>query len=462
MMVRLYTCVHCNVKDLRNVMAKKSNQNYQAWFWLAGYLALILMPLMILLATPTPAKAGFWWDTGIGLGFAALIMLVMQFFITSRLKKPAAPFGMDVIYYFHRCLAYTLLLIVLGHPLLLVLGNPAILTEFGLQSLSWAIVSGTASLLLILLIMVSSVWRKQLGIAYDNWRLLHLLMSIGAVVLAFAHMWEISYYSTAPLIKWLWIVIAGCLTILILLVRLLRPWWLMTKPWKVTSVTREQGDCWTLTLTPDGHPGLQFKPGQFAWINLRRSPFAMHEHPFSIASAPASDGSLQFTIKELGDFTSTIGKIPTGTTAYVDAPYGIFSTDLHPGAPGFVFIGGGIGIAPIFSMLQTLAQRQDKRPHVLFAAHSHWDRIPRREELVSIATQLNLKTVPVLEESSADWQGERGYITVDMLLRHLPERFRDYEFFLCGPAVMLKSVKAQLIQLGVPRSQIHSELFDMA
>lgn len=446
---------------MRDLMAMVNKQKYQAWFWLGSYLILVLPPLLLMLAIPTPAKAGFWWDVGIGLGFSGLIMLMMQFFITSRLKIPAAPFGMDVIYYFHRYLAYTMLFILLSHPLLLLAGNPAILAEFGLQSLSWAILSGAGSLLLILLVMVSSIWRKQIGIAYDKWRLMHLLLSVGAVALAFLHMWAIDYYSAAPPIKWLWIVIAGCLTVLVLQVRLLRPWRLMRKPWKVTSVTQERGDCWTLTLTPDGHTGLTFRAGQFAWLSLRSSPFAMKEHPFSIASAPATDGSLQFTIKELGDFTRCIGNTQIGTTAYVDAPYGIFSTDLHPEAPGYVFIGGGIGIAPIFSLLQTLAQCEDKRPHVLFAAHSHWDRIPRREELVSIATQMNLKTVPVLEEPPADWQGESGYITSDMLLHYLPEQYKDYEYFLCGPDVMLKAVKRQLTQLGVPRSHIHSELFDM-
>jgi predicted ferric reductase len=437
-------------------------QKLHAWFWLSSYLLLVLTPLLLMLTVTTPAKAGFWWDVGIGLGFSGLIMLVMQFFITSRLQKPAAPFGIDVIYYFHRCLGYTLLVIVLGHPLLLLAANPTLLTGFGMHSLSWAIVSGALSLSLILLVMVTSIWREQLGIAYDQWRQLHLLFASGAVVIAFAHMWEINYYSATPALKALWIIIAILLILLILQVRLRRPWSLLKKPWKVSSVIRENGVCWTLTLTPDGHSGLDFSPGQFAWLSLRHTPFAMKEHPFSMASAPAKDGSIQFTIKELGDFTRTIGSTKTGTRVYVDAPYGIFSIDRHHDAPAYVFIGGGIGIAPIFSMLQTLAQRQDKRPHVLFAAHSHWDRIPRREEILSIADQLNLTRVPILEEAPDDWQGESGYITTEILTRYLPDNLQDLEYFLCGPKEMLQAVREQLIELGVPRTQIHSELFDMA
>src|SRR5690606_17680518 len=114
-------------------------------------------------------------------------------------------------------------------------------------------------------------------------------------------------------------------------------------------------------------------------------PFSLQEHPFSLACAPRADGAVQFTIKELGDFTGNIGSTQVGARAWVDGPYGVFSCARYPDAPGYVFFGGGIGIAPIFAMLQALVERGDKRPHLLFAAHSRFDRIPRRDELVALA-----------------------------------------------------------------------------
>jgi NAD(P)H-flavin reductase len=75
---------------------------------------------------------------------------------------------------------------------------------------------------------------------------------------------------------------------------------------------------------------------------------------------------------------------------------------------------------------------------------------------------LNLTRVPILEEAPDDWQGESGYITTEILTRYLPDNLQDLEYFLCGPKEMLQAVREQLIELGVPRTQIHSELFDMA
>lgn len=450
--------------DVTSVMTMRQRQ---AIFWLGSYLLLVLMPLFILLLAPVPAKQGFWWDAGIGLGFSALIMLVMQFFITARLKRPAAPFGMDVIYYFHRYLGYALLAVVLGHPLLLVIANPAIVTDFQLSSLSWAIVSGMLALALMLIVVAVSAWRKQLRIPYDIWRLTHLLLALGVAGLALVHLWTIDYYSATPAVAGLWVIIALSLPLVGIQVRLIRPWQLVRRPWTVTDIAEEQGDCWTLTLTPDGHQGLSFLPGQFAWLSLGHSPLAMQEHPFSIASAPRRDGSLQFTIKELGDFTNDIGKTQKGQRAYVDGPYGVFSYDRHPGAPGYVFIAGGIGIAPLIGMIQALADRGDQRHHVMFSAHSEWQRIPRRDELLALSKRLNLTLVFVLEDppnldDMPDCHGESGYITLEMLKTYLPDEFQHYQYFMCGPLPMLNAVRDSLDKLQVPATQIHSELFDMA
>lgn len=438
-------------------------RTWQGYFWLASYLALILAPLLVLSLASGPAKNGFAWDMGIALGFSALVMLVLQFFITARLRKPAAPFGMDVIYYFHRCLGYGLLTIALAHPLMLVVAKPAIVTEFTLQSLTWAIVSGLLALSLMVLIVITAVWRKLFRLPYNIWRVLHLLMSLGVIVLAFLHMRTIDYYSATPMVYWLWSAIGLSALGIVVFVRVLRPLQLLRRPWQVAAVKQERGNCWTLTLKPDGHPGLDFMAGQFAWLNLEQSPFLMQEHPFSISNAPGQDGSIQFTIKELGDFTGSIGETRPGARAYIDGPYGIFSTERHTQAPGFVFISGGIGLAPIFGMLQAAAMRGDTRPHILFSAHSEWDRIPRRDDLVELEKQMPLTLIPVLEEAPSDnWEGETGYINRDMLQRHLPENYREFQYFMCGPGPMLNAVRSALLELEVPSHHIHSELFDMA
>src|SRR5690606_5423672 len=95
-------------------------------------------------------------------------------------------------------------------------------------------------------------------------------------------------------------------------VRLIRPLRLRRRPWRVAEVRREAARIWTLALEPEGHEGFAFLPGQFVWLTLGESPLAIRQHPFSISSSAENPRRIDLTIKELGDFTSTIGTVPTG------------------------------------------------------------------------------------------------------------------------------------------------------
>jgi predicted ferric reductase len=83
-----------------------------------------------------------------------------------------------------------------------------------------------------------------------------------------------------------------------------------------TAALESVGDgLWSLTMAPDGHAGLSYGAGQFAWPQPDCSAFSVREHPFSIASAPSDWKALRFLIKEVGDFTRQIGALPTGARA---------------------------------------------------------------------------------------------------------------------------------------------------
>ncbi len=175
--------------------------------------------------------------------------------------------------------------------------------------------------------------------------------------------WNMNYVQRG----FFWIVIYLCLALL-LYVRLLKPLVLLRHPYRVERVRKEKGNSWTLVLRPEGHRGFTFKPGQFAWLTIRNSPFALKEHPFSLSSSAMQPQTIHLTIKQLGDFTRRIKDISPGQTAYLDGPYGAFSIDRHPYSD-YIFIAGGIGIAPIMCMLRTLADRGDERALLLFYAY---------------------------------------------------------------------------------------------
>jgi len=432
----------------------------RAILWLGVYLALVLAPLFVLLVESAPGGGGFWYDLSLALGFAGAAMMAVQFVLTARFKRMTAPYGIDIVYYFHRYLAVVGLVVVLAHPIILVVADPVYLTYLNPIEAPWHMTAGVISVVVLVLLIAVSLLRRQLRLHYDAWRATHVVLAIAAVGLAFAHIDGVAYYVSSGWKRGLWMLIAASWIGLIVYVRLAKPLFLLRHPYRVVRVTAERGDAWTVVVEPEGHAGMQFAPGQFAWLVLRSSPFAMREHPFSISSAPRPSGGVEFTIKELGDFTRTIGTVRPGEICYIDGPYGSFGI-AGSRAAELVFIAGGIGIAPMASMLRALAEQGDRRRLTLLHACGSWPRVPLRDEMTRLAERLELKIVWVIEDPPADWQGEVGLVDEALLDRYLPADRASVEVLVCGPTAMIDSVERSLYRLGVPLGNSHSELFDL-
>jgi predicted ferric reductase len=442
-------------------MAARASTSTRGAAWVGAYLALVAFPLLALLVGRTPPGLGFWWDLAIAFGFSALAVTGAQFALTARFRRAGAPFGLDVLYYFHRWMAVAGVLLLMGHWAVFRVAAPEALTPWQPWEAPGYMTAGRLALLLFVVITASSFLRKALGLEYDRWRVLHAGLAVTAVVLALWHVAGAGYYTAGAARRGLLVAYAGGWLALVLYIRLYRPWRLRRLPWRVAGVHPERGRSWTLTLEPVGHPGLGHAPGQFAWLTLRSSPFAAREHPFSIASSALPGTPLELTIRELGDFTSTVGETRVGETAWVDGPYGAFTVDRHARASSFLFVAGGVGIAPIMGMLRTLVDRGERRPLHLVYGNDRWEDVLFREEIDALARRLDLHVTHVLRDAHPAWAGERGLVTKDVLARALPEVPRGMVCFLCGPRPMTEAAERALQELGVPRRRIHVELFDM-
>jgi predicted ferric reductase len=257
------------------------------------------------------------------------------------------------------------------------------------------------------------------------------------------------------------VAMSGGAILLLLYSRLMKPLLLARRPYRVAEVRPERGDSWSVALEPDGHDGLDFIAGQFAWVTFGPSPFSLEQHPFSFSSSAKRAGRLEFTIKELGDFTAAIGRIPPGTRAFVEGPYGAFT--LSPDATAAVFVVGGIGITPVMSILRTLADEGDRRQLLLIYAHASLDMMTFREELQELSTRLDLRIVDVLDDPPAGWDGESGLVDPRLLERHLSTlEPLDPEYFVCGPEPMMDVVETHLLGRGVRLRKLNSERFNIA
>lgn len=431
--------------------------------WIGVFFLMLFLPLVLLLIFPRPAGREFLRELSIGLGFLTMALLGLQTIPTSRLHFLTKYFPMEMLYTVHHHLSIFTVLLAIAHPVLLFINNPQTLRLLNFITAPMRARAAVLSVLMMIVLVITSVWREALKMKYDVWRWVHDALAFLAIGLGLYHMFMVNYYMSLTYQRVLWLTLTGIWMAIILYIRLVRPFLMLKRPYIVTEVREEYGQSWSLYLKPEGHNGFRYQAGQFAWITVE-SPFIFRENPFSFSSSgDREDNQVGFTIKELGDFTSTIKDLKPGDTVYVDGPYGTFNLDEHYDER-LVLIAGGIGSAPVLSILRTMRDRGRDLPVVFFYGNPTWDTVIFREELAELEKQIPLKVVHVLERPPENWEGETGFIRAEVLTKHLPEDYKEWEyiFFLCGPMPMIEAVEGALGSLNVRSSKVFSEKYEMA
>jgi predicted ferric reductase len=429
----------------------------RAVFCVIAYFGVVVAPLVFAAIGTSQPEHDFGTNFSVALGFMGLAMMGLEFALVARFEPVAAPFGQDALLQFHRQIGYVGLAFVLVHVAISARWEAFTFSNaISAPALVWF---GMAAALSLIALVVTSVWRLRLRLSYERWHAAHTALALIAVVGALAHVYFVDEYVSTIWKQALWALMSAAFVALLVWVRLLKPRSMRDRPWRLERVGAERGQTTTLALRPPGGSRFRFDPGQFAWFTFGRSAFSLTRHPFSFSSSAERD-EVEIAVKALGDLSSKVHELDPGTTVYVDGPHGVFSIDQDQG-PGFGFIAGGVGITALLSMLRTMADRDDVRPVVLVYASRDWEGVAFRDEIERLERRLNLTVVHVLGQPPADWTGETGYVSAELLSRHLPRGYRRFQFFICGPAPMMDAAEKALLELGVPGERVHTERFDM-
>jgi predicted ferric reductase len=437
---------------------------FRAIGWFAVYVFLALLPLLTALwASPVGPARPLLYELGVACGFVALSMLALEAALVARWRAVAQPFGIDALQLFHRRLGYVGLGFAIAHPLLLLLAagvGASALDPFGGPA---AMRPGAGALWLLLLLIATTLWRRALRLSYEAWQHLHRWLALALVGGALWHVFAVDHYTAAAALREVWVGYALLLLVLLLRYRLVAPLRAWSRPWRVVDNRAERADTRTLVVEPVGHPGMDFEPGQFAWLITGRTPFHALQHPITMSSSAEQgrERRIEFTIKALGDWSGQlVPRIRSGDRLWIDGPHGVFTPAREP-AIGLVLIAGGVGITAMRSILLTMRDRGDRRPVLLLHAASSYERLTFREELEALREVLALSIVPVLEHPPAEWAGARGYIDLALLQQTLPAQRAHWQCFVCGPPAMLDAMERLLPQAGMSAERVHTERFAM-
>jgi len=411
------------------------------------FFVLLLMPVAAMIIVWIPRSVIV--NVSSLLGFLGLALAGLQMIPVAKMNWLADALDMDKVYSSHHLFSILSIVLVLMHPLILLVTNKVFRSGFTLTS-------GWIGLAAMALIGLTSVLRKKLKLGYVSWLGLHNLLTAIILVFGLWHMFKVSYYMQLPLVRWVWYIEIAVWVGLIVYIRLIHPLAVGKKPFKVESVEAQPNAVYSLNLLPDGHDGVPFNAGQIAWISTGNSPWVLSRNPFSYAGSDvAPGGRVRFAIKELGDFTSTIKDLKPGDRVYVDGPYGHFNAHKKETQAGLVLIAGGIGVAPVMSIVNSLADTNDTRPVYVFYGDYNEDSALYLDEFAAASEKINMKLINVLEKPLNEDYPYPGYITSDLMKSVLPENYKDFYYFVCGPEPMLRAMEKNFVALGITESQVH-------
>jgi len=194
---------------------------------------------------------------------------------------------------------------------------------------------------------------------------------------------------------------------------------------------------------------IAFRPGQFGFISLQEEGLR-EPHPFTIASG--SDGHMHFMIRDLGDYTHRLlEQTRPGMYADIYAPYGRFE---RPAAgKREVWIAGGVGISPFIAWL-THADAARTSAATLFYFFTPGREFPSVERIKELAAKSATDVVPFAAGPSDPAFTQH----LERIVREAGPSQVDVAF--CGPKGLLEHVRAMLVRLGVPESNLRFEFFE--
>jgi predicted ferric reductase len=178
----------------------------RAAFWVIAYLGAVLSPLVFAAIGGSQPDHGFWTNFSVALGFTGLAMLGLEFVLVARFRPVALPFGQDALLQFHRQIGYVGLAFILIH-----FGISAKWNELTLDKALHApllVWFGMAALFALIVLIVSSVWRRRLRLSYEAWHVIHSVLAALLIVGALLHIFFVNEYVSSLWKQILWGVIS--------------------------------------------------------------------------------------------------------------------------------------------------------------------------------------------------------------------------------------------------------------
>ena len=221
----------------------------------------------------------------------------------------------------------------------------------------------------------------------------------------------------------------------------------------VTDIRTDTPDVKTFRVVGvDGKKPFIHIPGQCAMLSIP----GVGEALFSITSSPTNEEYMEFSIKKCGCVTTWLHAMEVGQQITIRGPYGNgFPVDTDFAGKDLVFVAGGIGLAPLRSVINYVRHNRSRYGSVdiVYGARSKDDLVDYQEILDEWMQEDGINVHLTIDNPQEGWDGHVGFV---------PNYVKELGFdtsktvVMCGPPIMIKFTLAGLLDLGFDKTQVYT------
>ena len=196
-----------------------------------------------------------------------------------------------------------------------------------------------------------------------------------------------------------------------------------------------------------------FESGQFGEYSV----LGVGEATFCISSSPTRRDHLELAVQRVGQVTNALDRLGEGAEIGFRGPYGnSFPLDYLQGK-SLVFVGGGIGLAPLRSLIWNVIDNRDKYQNIdiIYGARSPAD-LSFKYDLNAWNEDKTVNMVTTIDRSDDNWKGKVGLVPV--VLEEVAPSAKDAVAIVCGPPIMIRFTFPALEKLGFTPEQMLTTL----
>lgn len=204
---------------------------------------------------------------------------------------------------------------------------------------------------------------------------------------------------------------------------------------------------------PEKMKNFVFEPGQVGQLSL----FGVGESTFVINSPPTRMDYLQFSVMKAGEVTAALHELAEGDPVGVRAPLGNWFPYEEMKGKKILFVGGGIGLAPLRTLILFMLDNRDDYDDItiIYGSRTPPD-LCYKEDLEDWEKRSDVNLILTVDAEYPDWEKRIGFVPT--VLSEVAPSPKNTVAITCGPPIMIKFVLEGLAQLQFKDEQIITTL----